>query len=151
MASALWMDTKCSNVCGICTLFLGFVCARGWAIFLLHKGSRGLVWCGSHSNKHSDTCRIDRNKVVATLIKAHANWSLNVGALIVKTDGWRGLYRGLGITILRDAPAQTVYFGSLHGSRELISTLCSSPSLSPSLDDDGAALQGMELLSNFFH
>ena len=39
---------------------------------------------------------------------------------IIKREGFKGLYRGLGITVLRDAPAHGVYFWTYEYSREWI-------------------------------
>eukprot|EP00250_Pteridium_aquilinum_P019905 c24621_g1_i1 orf=1353-1832(+) len=44
---------------------------------------------------------------------------------IAKAEGVGGLYRGLGITILRDAPAHAVYFGCYEYTREWLHPGCS--------------------------
>lgn len=43
---------------------------------------------------------------------------------ILRTEGIGGLYRGLGITILRDAPAHALYFTSYEYTRELLHPGC---------------------------
>lgn len=42
----------------------------------------------------------------------------DVARSIVRAEGWRGLYRGLAITVLRDAPAHGVYFWTYEYTRE---------------------------------
>ncbi|KAK6153698.1 hypothetical protein DH2020_013337 [Rehmannia glutinosa] len=43
---------------------------------------------------------------------------LDVARTILRTEGWRGIYRGLAITVLRDAPAHGVYFWTYEYMRE---------------------------------
>ncbi|CAM6101854.1 unnamed protein product [Calypogeia fissa] len=43
---------------------------------------------------------------------------------ILRRDGIRGLYRGLGITVLRDAPSHAVYFGTYEFTREWLHPGC---------------------------
>jgi solute carrier family 25 carnitine/acylcarnitine transporter 20/29 len=43
---------------------------------------------------------------------------------ILRRDGVRGLYRGLGITMLRDAPSHAVYFGTYEFTREWLHPGC---------------------------
>ncbi|GER48351.1 mitochondrial substrate carrier family protein [Striga asiatica] len=49
---------------------------------------------------------------------------LDVTRNILKTQGWRGMYRGLGITLLRDAPSHGVYFWTYEFAREQIHRGC---------------------------
>ncbi|CAI9766099.1 unnamed protein product [Fraxinus pennsylvanica] len=43
---------------------------------------------------------------------------------IIRTEGWRGIYRGLTITVLRDAPAHGVYFWTYEYMREQLHPGC---------------------------
>ncbi|XP_073290697.1 mitochondrial arginine transporter BAC2-like [Primulina huaijiensis] len=49
---------------------------------------------------------------------------IGVAKFIFKTEGWRGLYRGLTITVLRDAPAHGVYFLTYEYMREQLHPGC---------------------------
>lgn len=49
---------------------------------------------------------------------------LHVVKTIIRTDGWRGIYRGLAITVLRDAPAHGVYFWTYEYTRERLHPGC---------------------------
>lgn len=49
---------------------------------------------------------------------------LSVAHSIVAKEGFRGLYRGLTITIIRDAPAHALYFGSYEYIREWLHPGC---------------------------
>eukprot|EP00252_Welwitschia_mirabilis_P014095 TRINITY_DN3112_c0_g1_i2.p1 TRINITY_DN3112_c0_g1~~TRINITY_DN3112_c0_g1_i2.p1 ORF type:complete len:312 (-),score=54.23 TRINITY_DN3112_c0_g1_i2:151-1086(-) len=49
---------------------------------------------------------------------------LKVAKSIMKSEGLKGLYRGLGVTILRDAPAHGVYFWTYEYSREMLHPGC---------------------------
>ncbi|KAL2234749.1 mitochondrial arginine transporter BAC2-like [Sesamum indicum] len=43
---------------------------------------------------------------------------LDVARSIFRSEGWRGIYRGLTVTVLRDAPAHGVYFWTYEYMRE---------------------------------
>ncbi|PON34981.1 Mitochondrial carrier protein [Parasponia andersonii] len=49
---------------------------------------------------------------------------ISVVKSIMKTEGLRGMYRGLTITVLRDAPAHGVYFGTYEYMREQLHPGC---------------------------
>lgn len=49
---------------------------------------------------------------------------LQIAKKIIRTEGIRGLYRGLAITTLRDAPAHGVYFWSYEYAREKLHPGC---------------------------
>ncbi|KAG8388334.1 hypothetical protein BUALT_Bualt02G0114900 [Buddleja alternifolia] len=49
---------------------------------------------------------------------------LDVTRSILRTEGWRGIYRGLSITVLRDAPAHGVYFWTYEYIREQLHPGC---------------------------
>ncbi|MCO5572682.1 hypothetical protein L7F22_026440, partial [Adiantum nelumboides] len=53
-----------------------------------------------------------------------ATGPLAMARSIVRTEGLRGLYRGLGITISRDAPAHALYFSSYEYMRERLHPGC---------------------------
>lgn len=48
----------------------------------------------------------------------------HVARSIVRTEGVRGLYRGLTVTVLRDAPAHGVYFSTYEYTREWLHPGC---------------------------
>ncbi|KAL1533207.1 Mitochondrial arginine transporter bac2 [Salvia divinorum] len=48
----------------------------------------------------------------------------DVARSILRAEGWRGLYRGLTITVLRDAPAHGVYFSTYEYTREWLHPGC---------------------------
>ncbi|KAH6833630.1 Mitochondrial substrate carrier family protein [Perilla frutescens var. hirtella] len=50
--------------------------------------------------------------------KTNLNGPLDVARTILRAEGWRGIYRGLTITVLRDAPAHGVYFWTYEYTRE---------------------------------
>ncbi|XP_073135436.1 mitochondrial arginine transporter BAC2-like isoform X2 [Henckelia pumila] len=52
------------------------------------------------------------------------NGPINVAKSILQTGGWRGLYRGITITVLRDAPAHGVYFWTYEYMRERLHPGC---------------------------
>ncbi|KAH9300913.1 hypothetical protein KI387_012496 [Taxus chinensis] len=67
---------------------------------------------------------------------------IKVAKGIVQREGLKGLYRGLGITVLRDAPAHGVYFWTYEYSREWLHPGCrknSQESLSTMLAAGGCA------------
>ncbi|XP_051119043.1 mitochondrial arginine transporter BAC2-like [Andrographis paniculata] len=49
---------------------------------------------------------------------------LQVAKTILRTEGWRGIYRGLTVTVLRDAPAHGVYFWTYEYTREQLHPGC---------------------------
>ncbi|KAL7114156.1 hypothetical protein ACP275_04G102500 [Erythranthe tilingii] len=49
---------------------------------------------------------------------------LDVARSIFRSEGLRGIYRGLGITVLRDAPAHGVYFWTYEYTRERLHPGC---------------------------
>ena len=49
---------------------------------------------------------------------------LDLAKSIFMSEGIRGLYRGLGITIVRDAPAHAIYFSSYEYTREYLHPGC---------------------------
>ncbi|XP_073269588.1 mitochondrial arginine transporter BAC2-like [Primulina huaijiensis] len=49
---------------------------------------------------------------------------VDVAKFIFGTEGWRGMYRGLTITVLRDAPAHGVYFWTYEYMREQLHPGC---------------------------
>ncbi|XP_022842653.1 mitochondrial arginine transporter BAC2-like [Olea europaea var. sylvestris] len=49
---------------------------------------------------------------------------IQVARNIIRTEGWRGIYRGLTITVLRDAPAHGVYFWTYEYVREQLHPGC---------------------------
>ncbi|RYQ98440.1 hypothetical protein Ahy_A07g037343 [Arachis hypogaea] len=49
---------------------------------------------------------------------------IKVAKNILKTEGFRGIYRGLSITVLRDAPAHGLYFWTYEYARELLHPGC---------------------------
>ncbi|KAI3455424.1 hypothetical protein Pfo_012087 [Paulownia fortunei] len=49
---------------------------------------------------------------------------VDVARSIFRAEGWRGTYRGLGITVLRDAPAHGVYFWTYEYMREQLHPGC---------------------------
>lgn len=53
----------------------------------------------SHSSSHSSS-------------SIHSRGFVKVGTQLYKTEGFKGLYRGLGITLIRSAPASAVIFGT---------------------------------------
>ncbi|EFJ31049.1 hypothetical protein SELMODRAFT_89008 [Selaginella moellendorffii] len=55
---------------------------------------------------------------------ANLHGPLQVARKITQTEGLRGLYRGLGITLIRDAPAHAVYFSSYEFLREKLHPSC---------------------------
>lgn len=69
-------------------------------------------------------------ELIKIRLQLHSSTTTNViGPLalvrsIMATEGVRGLYRGLGITILRDAPAHALYFGSYEYTREWLHPGC---------------------------
>ncbi|KAH6758278.1 Mitochondrial substrate carrier family protein [Perilla frutescens var. frutescens] len=50
--------------------------------------------------------------------KTNLNGPLDVARTILRAEGWRGIYRGLTITVLRDAPAHGVYFWTYEYTKE---------------------------------
>lgn len=52
------------------------------------------------------------------------NGPLDVARATLKAEGWRGLYRGLTITVLRDAPAHGMYFWTYEFTREQLHPGC---------------------------
>lgn len=54
----------------------------------------------------------------------NTNGPINVAKNILQTEGWRGVYRGLTITVLRDAPAHGVYFWTYEYMRERLHPGC---------------------------
>ncbi|XP_057772779.1 LOW QUALITY PROTEIN: mitochondrial arginine transporter BAC2-like [Salvia miltiorrhiza] len=52
------------------------------------------------------------------------NGPLDVARSILRAEGWRGLYRGLTITVLRDAPAHAAYFSTYEYTREWLHPGC---------------------------
>ncbi|KAL2534126.1 Mitochondrial arginine transporter BAC2 [Abeliophyllum distichum] len=49
---------------------------------------------------------------------------IHLARKILRTEGWRGIYRGLTITVLRDAPAHGVYFWTYEFIREQLHPGC---------------------------
>lgn len=49
---------------------------------------------------------------------------VDVARSILRAEGWRGLYRGLTVTVLRDAPAHAVYFSTYEYTREWLHPGC---------------------------
>ncbi|XP_057466211.1 mitochondrial arginine transporter BAC2 [Actinidia eriantha] len=49
---------------------------------------------------------------------------VSVAKSIFQREGWKGMYRGLTITVLRDAPAHGVYFGTYEFMREQLHPGC---------------------------
>ncbi|XP_057773035.1 mitochondrial arginine transporter BAC2-like [Salvia miltiorrhiza] len=49
---------------------------------------------------------------------------VDVARSIIRSQGWRGIYRGLGITVLRDAPSHGVYFWTYEYVREQLHPGC---------------------------
>lgn len=49
---------------------------------------------------------------------------LDVARSVMRSEGWRGIYRGLTITLLRDAPAHGVYFLTYEFVREQLHPGC---------------------------
>lgn len=49
---------------------------------------------------------------------------IDVARSIFKAQGWRGIYRGLGVTILRDAPSHGVYFWTYEYIKEQLHPGC---------------------------
>ncbi|KAK6148853.1 hypothetical protein DH2020_016378 [Rehmannia glutinosa] len=49
---------------------------------------------------------------------------IDVTRNIFRAEGWRGIYRGLGITVLRDAPSHGVYFWTYEFMREQLHPGC---------------------------
>ncbi|XP_073146930.1 mitochondrial arginine transporter BAC2-like [Henckelia pumila] len=49
---------------------------------------------------------------------------IDVAKFVLGTEGWRGIYRGLTITVLRDAPAHGVYFWTYEYMRERLHPGC---------------------------
>ncbi|KZV26093.1 hypothetical protein F511_06019 [Dorcoceras hygrometricum] len=49
---------------------------------------------------------------------------IDVAKFILGTEGWRGIYRGLTITVVRDAPAHGVYFWTYEFMRERLHPGC---------------------------
>eukprot|EP01018_Ginkgo_biloba_P002236 Gb_14536 [translate_table: standard] len=67
---------------------------------------------------------------------------IKVAKSIIQREGLKGLYRGLGITVLRDAPAHGVYFWTYEYSREWLHPGCrksAQESLSTMLTAGGCA------------
>ncbi|KAG6425913.1 hypothetical protein SASPL_110122 [Salvia splendens] len=48
----------------------------------------------------------------------------DVARSIIRSEGWCGIYRGLGITVLRDAPSHGVYFWTYEYVREQLHPGC---------------------------
>jgi solute carrier family 25 protein 44 len=53
-----------------------------------------------------------------------------VARSIIRTDGWQGLYRGFGLSLLTSLPAGTIWWGTYSGLRDKLSNF-------ESLEDDG--------------
>ncbi len=46
-----------------------------------------------------------------------------VARSIIRTDGWQGLYRGFGLSLLTSLPAGTIWWGTYSGLRDKLSAL----------------------------
>ncbi|KAG8379939.1 hypothetical protein BUALT_Bualt07G0141800 [Buddleja alternifolia] len=55
---------------------------------------------------------------------ANQSGPVHIARIILRTQGLRGIYRGLGITVLRDAPAHGVYFFTYEYIREQLHPGC---------------------------
>ncbi|KAL2462684.1 Mitochondrial arginine transporter BAC2 [Forsythia ovata] len=50
--------------------------------------------------------------------------SADIAGSIIRTEGWRGIYRGFTITVLRDAPSYGIYFWTYEFMRENLHKGC---------------------------
>ena len=57
-------------------------------------------------------------------MKQHQKGPINVAKNIWKTEGLRGIFRGLGITVLRDSPSYGFYFWTYEYTREKLHPGC---------------------------
>lgn len=61
--------------------------------------------------------------VATQLVNTHRG-PISVARSIVRTEGLKGMYRGLTITVLRDAPAHGIYFSTYEYMREKLHPGC---------------------------
>jgi solute carrier family 25 protein 44 len=61
--------------------------------------------------------------------KADGNAAM-VARSIIRTDGWRGLYRGFGLSLFTSLPAGTIWWGTYAGFKDKLSSF-------ESFEDDG--------------
>lgn len=66
---------------------------------------------------------IELVKIRLQLQKTHEG-PLNVVKHIIKTEGWKGMFRGLKITAIRDAPSHGFYFWTYEYAREKLHPGC---------------------------
>lgn len=70
------------------------------------------------------TARPGRPSLAVLRRQAESGPVSSVVRKILRTEGWQGLYRGFGMTVLRDAPSYGFYFATYEGVREMLSPGC---------------------------
>ncbi|CAI9267506.1 unnamed protein product [Lactuca saligna] len=81
-------------------------------------GSVALGGTGAGAIQSFVVTPIELVKIRLQLHEQSESGPLSVAKNIMRTEGWKGLFRGLTITIIRDAPSYGVYFWSYEYTRE---------------------------------
>ncbi|XP_058192463.1 mitochondrial arginine transporter BAC2 [Rhododendron vialii] len=77
----------------------------------------------SHENTQLATTHRGPVSVATQLVNTHRG-PVSVARSIIHTEGLKGIYRGLTITVLRDAPAHGIYFSTYEYMREKLHPGC---------------------------
>ncbi|KAE9453423.1 hypothetical protein C3L33_14631, partial [Rhododendron williamsianum] len=77
----------------------------------------------SHEKTQLATTHRGPVSVATQLVNTHRG-PVSVARSIVRTEGLKGIYRGLTITVLRDAPAHGIYFSTYEYMREKLHPGC---------------------------